>query len=95
MSFQYSTATKAVRLVPVLYYSTRCAETALKYIRYLQRDDIVAKGLDEYDIARDGVSRAQRNRILAPPKFLVIPFRPKRDPDGNLLGGSINAHLAA
>jgi hypothetical protein len=59
MSFQYSTATKAVRLVPVLYYSTRCAETVLKYIRYLQRDDIVAKGLDEYDIARDGVSRAR------------------------------------
>jgi hypothetical protein len=59
MSFQYSTATKAVRLVLVLYYSTRCAETVLKYIRYLQRDDVVAKGLDEYDIARDGVSRAR------------------------------------
>jgi hypothetical protein len=60
MSFQYSTATKAVRLVPVLYYSTRCAETVLKYICYLQRrDDIVEKGLDEYDIARDGVSRAR------------------------------------
>ena len=57
MSFQYSTATKAVRLVPVLYYSSRCAETVIKYLRCLKQEHmIVPKGLDEYVTERDGSS---------------------------------------
>jgi len=75
MSFQYSTATKAVRLVPVLYYSSRCAETVLKYLRHLQYEGLVVpKGLDEYVTERDGSSRARMAFIRSEVKVsLVFP----------------------
>uniref|UniRef100_A0A7S4IPA8 Piwi domain-containing protein n=2 Tax=Odontella aurita TaxID=265563 RepID=A0A7S4IPA8_9STRA len=38
-SFQYGTATKAVRLVPVLYYSKRLAELGIGYINYLRHGE--------------------------------------------------------
>uniref|UniRef100_A0A7S1ZRN1 Piwi domain-containing protein n=1 Tax=Trieres chinensis TaxID=1514140 RepID=A0A7S1ZRN1_TRICV len=36
MSFQYGTATKAVRSIPVIYYSKRLAEMGMGYINYLR-----------------------------------------------------------
>lgn len=36
MSFQYGTATKAVRSVPVVYYSSRLAAMGMGYINYLR-----------------------------------------------------------
>jgi len=36
MSFQYSTASKAVRIVPVVHYSSRLANMAMSYINYLR-----------------------------------------------------------
>ena len=59
-SFQYSTATKVVKLVPVLYYSSRCVGIVLKYARYIRdRNAIVNKGLDEDDVERDSSSWAR------------------------------------
>eukprot|EP00559_Dactyliosolen_fragilissimus_P005779 CAMPEP_0184858258 /NCGR_PEP_ID=MMETSP0580-20130426/3389_1 /TAXON_ID=1118495 /ORGANISM="Dactyliosolen fragilissimus" /LENGTH=1354 /DNA_ID=CAMNT_0027354333 /DNA_START=16 /DNA_END=4080 /DNA_ORIENTATION=+ len=36
MSYQYSTATKAVRKVPVIYYSSRLSEMVMGYVNYLR-----------------------------------------------------------
>ena len=36
MTFQYGTATKAVRSVPVVYYSSRLANVGMGYINYLR-----------------------------------------------------------
>lgn len=43
MSFQYSTATKAVRAVPVVFYSSKLAGMVMGYINYLRGK----KGTDE------------------------------------------------
>ena len=36
MSYQYSTATKAIRMVPVVYYGSRLAKMTIKYLNYLE-----------------------------------------------------------
>jgi hypothetical protein len=41
MSFQYSTATKAVRNVPVLYYSSRLANVVMGYLRTLMDRQLI------------------------------------------------------
>lgn len=66
MSFQYSTATKAVRAVPVLFYSTRLARVVVGYVGNLigtkgnmGENHIVTVNLDDVDgeelpLQRDG-----------------------------------------
>ena len=55
MTFQYGTATKAVRSVPVVYYSSRLANMGMGYINYLRgrrggdKQWIVPVSLDEGD----------------------------------------------
>lgn len=44
-----------MRLVPVIRYSAKCAETVLKYVRYLKDNELVGKELDEeVDYGRSG-----------------------------------------
>jgi hypothetical protein len=47
MSYQYSTAAKAVRVVPAVYYSTRLANVAMKYLSYLRNTHMERKELDD------------------------------------------------
>jgi len=58
MSFQYGTATKAVRTVPVLYYSSRLATVVMGYLRsLLDRHFVKVTVLDEDE------SNKPRNRF--------------------------------
>lgn len=44
-----------MRLVPVIRYSAKCAETVLKYARYLKDHELTVKELDEeVDYGRSG-----------------------------------------
>ena len=55
MTFQYGTATKAIRSVPVVYYSSRLANMGMGYINYLRgrrggdKQWVVSVSLDEDD----------------------------------------------
>lgn len=63
MSFLYSTASKAIRLVPVVYYGARLAKITLKILPYLLRDDSITRELiDSDDIIRDEVDQNDENR---------------------------------
>jgi eukaryotic translation initiation factor 2C len=69
MSYQYSTATKAIRMVPVIYYGSRLATMTIKYLNYLESQSELDKL--EIDMSRllppenrqgDGESNGDSNR---------------------------------
>lgn len=69
MSFQYGTATKAIRGVPVVYYSRRLAEQLISFIPYLTeyrliREEVV--GDDEIRYIRDDVADGDNNQEMLP-----------------------------
>lgn len=80
MSFQYSTATKAVRLVPVIRYSAKCAETVLKYFRYLKNEsEISTMELDDivdYGRSGSGVRKVyvRRDAESIGGDFSILPY---------------------
>merc|ERR1712060_413141 len=72
-SYQYGTATKAVRGIPLIYYSRRLAHRAMGYVNYLRagrrssywQDEPIqtydlADGEDEPIIGRDGAPLARK-----------------------------------
>jgi len=71
MSFQYSTASKAVRVVPVVHYSSRLSEEVMKFYAYLKGtkgnrgDQLQYRPLEDSDedLNRDGSSRARNTYI--------------------------------
>jgi eukaryotic translation initiation factor 2C len=69
MSYQYSTASKAIRMVPVVYYGSRLAMMTNKYLHYLESHDELGKlevemsrllGIEEQN---GDDNRSQRRRI--------------------------------
>jgi len=72
MSFQYSTATKAVRAVPVVFYSARLAKVVMGYINYLRgmkgNDDAVVDMIELDDVPeseKEHLPKARDGKVLS------------------------------
>lgn len=74
MSFQYGTATKSPRLVPVLKYGARLANTVLGYIDYLSARQAPIR-LDLEDHEEPTMFEANGDPSILP-RFSKMSFRP-------------------